>query len=142
MLRNLGPAFPSASERKNWAVIAAVESACPDWEQAEEAEITRPEYERLLEAWSAFKGPVKNPDHFIVCVKLDDYTEERPLYAVAEYQKPDVKVYVDHEDDIDPDLCRIVKFAGKRQRPERVGPNEKCPCGSGRKYKKCCEFRG
>jgi preprotein translocase subunit SecA len=24
---------------------------------------------------------------------------------------------------------------------ERVGPNEPCPCGSGKKYKKCCGRR-
>lgn len=26
-----------------------------------------------------------------------------------------------------------------RVAPQRVGPNEKCPCGSGKKYKRCCE---
>ena len=24
----------------------------------------------------------------------------------------------------------------------KIGRNEKCPCGSGKKYKKCCEFLG
>lgn len=27
---------------------------------------------------------------------------------------------------------------GKRRRTVKVGPNDPCPCGSGRKYKKCC----
>ncbi|MGF6786983.1 hypothetical protein OKW27_001296 [Paraburkholderia sp. 35.1] len=27
---------------------------------------------------------------------------------------------------------------GKRERPKKVGRNDPCPCGSGRKYKKCC----
>lgn len=25
---------------------------------------------------------------------------------------------------------------------KRVGPNAKCPCGSGKKFKRCCEFKG
>lgn len=25
---------------------------------------------------------------------------------------------------------------------KRVGPNERCPCGSGKKYKKCCMNKG
>lgn len=28
-----------------------------------------------------------------------------------------------------------------RLRIKRVGRNEKCPCGSGKKYKKCCSLR-
>ena len=23
----------------------------------------------------------------------------------------------------------------------KIGPNEKCPCGSGKKYKKCCKYK-
>ena len=29
------------------------------------------------------------------------------------------------------------KIIGTR-RPPKVGRNERCPCGSGKKYKKCC----
>ena len=28
-----------------------------------------------------------------------------------------------------------------RLRIKQVGRNEKCPCGSGKKYKKCCQLR-
>lgn len=28
--------------------------------------------------------------------------------------------------------------AQMRRRPPRIGRNEPCPCGSGRKFKKCC----
>jgi uncharacterized protein YecA (UPF0149 family) len=27
------------------------------------------------------------------------------------------------------------------RRPPRVLPNEKCPCGSGKKFKRCCKYR-
>lgn len=30
------------------------------------------------------------------------------------------------------------QFDGEQQ----VGPNGRCPCGSGRKFKKCCQYRG
>ena len=25
---------------------------------------------------------------------------------------------------------------------KKIGPNEKCPCGSGKKFKKCCRGKG
>ena len=28
-----------------------------------------------------------------------------------------------------------------RKAPPSTGPNAKCPCGSGKKYKKCCEYK-
>lgn len=30
----------------------------------------------------------------------------------------------------------------QRRSPPRVGRNDPCPCGSGRKFKKCCLYRG
>ena len=29
-----------------------------------------------------------------------------------------------------------------QRRAEKVGPNDPCPCGSGKKYKKCCGAGG
>ena len=31
-----------------------------------------------------------------------------------------------------------VKKAPVRNKEKKVGPNDPCPCGSGKKYKKCC----
>jgi hypothetical protein len=31
-----------------------------------------------------------------------------------------------------------INFAPATSRPKKIGRNEKCPCGSGKKYKKCC----
>jgi uncharacterized protein YecA (UPF0149 family) len=28
-----------------------------------------------------------------------------------------------------------------RRETPKVGRNDPCPCGSGKKYKKCCEFK-
>jgi hypothetical protein len=39
----------------------------------------------------------------------------------------------------DPQLARVVAFA--RPGPAAVGRNDRCPCGSGRKYKVCCAAR-
>lgn len=30
------------------------------------------------------------------------------------------------------------KSIGRKYQEEKVGRNEPCPCGSGRRYKKCC----
>ena len=32
----------------------------------------------------------------------------------------------------------IVKKQPVRKSEKKVGPNDPCPCGSGKKYKKCC----
>jgi hypothetical protein len=46
-----------------------------------------------------------------------------------------------------PDLAEFLKSARAMpgelsDRPSKVGRNEPCPCGSGKKYKKCCGKRG
>ncbi|MBI5536483.1 MAG: SEC-C domain-containing protein [Deltaproteobacteria bacterium] len=33
---------------------------------------------------------------------------------------------------------RILHAHYAKMAAPKVGPNEKCPCGSGKKYKKCC----
>lgn len=36
------------------------------------------------------------------------------------------------------ELSIIMRPAAQTERPQRVGRNDPCPCGSGKKYKKCC----
>jgi len=36
----------------------------------------------------------------------------------------------------------IVTAEQLRRRPPRVGRNDPCPCGSGKKFKKCCLGKG
>lgn len=37
-----------------------------------------------------------------------------------------------------PSLEKTRQYCIKKQLSRRVGRNEPCPCGSGKKYKKCC----
>ena len=37
---------------------------------------------------------------------------------------------------------RVVRTAAPKKNPPKTGPNEPCPCGSGKKYKKCCGAPG
>jgi len=43
-------------------------------------------------------------------------------------------------------LCREMVEPPTRSQmfrsPPRIGRNEKCPCGSGKKFKKCCMVKG
>lgn len=51
-----------------------------------------------------------------------------------------IKVIVGVEPDKPEDISgleRLNNFNVKRNNPE-VGRNDPCPCGSGKKYKKCC----
>jgi Mlc titration factor MtfA (ptsG expression regulator) len=42
------------------------------------------------------------------------------------------------------ELCRfygsdpVATFGTAPDRPDKIGRNDPCPCGSGKKYKKCC----
>jgi len=36
------------------------------------------------------------------------------------------------------ELYRIQKLSTTVVKPEKIYPNDPCPCGSGKKYKKCC----
>jgi len=35
-------------------------------------------------------------------------------------------------------MDRVVKSAAAMVKKHKAGPNDKCPCSSGKKYKKCC----
>lgn len=69
------------------------------------------------------------------------YTPEEQERMMALLQEPIIKVNRDY-------LGRLVKRmipmtvppTGKQmaRRPPKVGRNEPCPCGSGKKFKKCC----
>jgi SWIM/SEC-C metal-binding protein len=72
-------------------------------------------------------------------------TEER-AYEVLDYcTERGIQVLVGLESDEDEDLTDIARALGaplptpaQRRAPEKVSRNDPCPCGSGRKYKKCC----
>ena len=36
------------------------------------------------------------------------------------------------------DLIREARTMGTVKKPKKIYPNDPCPCGSGKKYKKCC----
>lgn len=52
-------------------------------------------------------------------------------------------VYTESEESLGPEPGQVVEaIAPIRNRAPRVGRNDPCPCGSGRKYKKCCAKAG
>ena len=40
------------------------------------------------------------------------------------------------------ELYREQKSSTTVVKPDKIYPNDPCPCGSGRKYKKCCGKKG
>jgi uncharacterized protein len=80
---------------------------------------------------------------FPVFVLADELTEqERATYTPAAWRK----LVLDSEAGIDATLARLRDYwaivrtppATVRHEGPRVGRNDPCPCGSGRKYKQCC----
>jgi hypothetical protein len=65
--------------------------------------------------WKAVVDDPKHPDH----AKVRTAEHDDPTFRPAFPKQP----------------------PARREAP-KVGPNERCPCGSGKKYKKCCALKG
>jgi SWIM/SEC-C metal-binding protein len=69
-------------------------------------------------------------------------TEERALEILAFCQDRRIQALVEIAPDEPEDITDVERALIKRK-PIVVGPkigrNEPCPCGSGKKFKKCCE---
>jgi len=63
--------------------------------------------------------------------------EELTLLAEAHGIQVIVGVEPDQPEDIS-DLTRILDPPTPRRLAVKVGRNDPCPCGSGKKYKRCC----
>ena len=121
--------FPRPQYRKLLDELAALQSG---WDmhfdkrsidQAYAGKFSAPEWER-------FKNPLQfyEPDAItkrqLRWQDEDEREKQRILSGVADYPNTLYDPYYDHEPYI---------------RPEpKIGRNDPCPCGSGKKYKKCC----
>ena len=63
--------------------------------------------------------------------KGDDKLEDR--YQKQQERKKSEKAIISEDDAPIPDVP-----VEKAKKDQAVGRNDPCPCGSGRKYKKCC----
>ena len=61
-------------------------------------------------------------DSLITSNNLDDVTEDSEVTLGIDYEK----------------LYKKEKTSRTLVKPPKVGRNDPCPCGSGKKYKKCC----
>lgn len=128
-------AIPSQKDRDALELQAILSSYRPSWKQCKKEEMLRPEFHLLRAAWRAFTGPVRNLEHFAVCVEID---KGEAFYAYAEFKKGTLECDIRPEEEIDPKLLAIVEFVGQREGVVKMRPNGPCSCGSGKKAKKCC----
>lgn len=77
---------------------------------------------------------IKNPLHYILCTQCDN----PDWYAVAEYNHGSWCFAVMPEEEIPEDLLPVVERAPIHRGASTVSPNAPCPCGSGKKKKRCC----
>lgn len=68
-------------------------------------------------------------------------TEERAMELLDLCHEHEIQVIIgvepDKQEDIS-DVKRILRPPVPVKAPPRTGANDYCPCGSGKKYKKCC----
>ncbi|WCN39326.1 SEC-C metal-binding domain-containing protein [Aneurinibacillus uraniidurans] len=80
-------------------------------------------------------------------MELDKLGTKAEAPAVQEKtEQPAARKQVDmlpaRSTDAVPDAERNAKKAAKRKKEGKLGRNDACPCGSGDKYKNCCEKKG
>jgi uncharacterized membrane protein len=112
----------------------------PDWVD-EQIEIGKddvladlPEWNHLVEDVNLeMRAWFENREHG------DEWDEDEDWYEEDEWDDDD------EEDEWDADRLRLPALNGNNfapgepyRAPEKVGRNDLCPCGSGKKYKKCC----
>lgn len=74
-------------------------------------------------------GTDKNP----ISIRVNNKAHALAIYAMCEDKDWTVMIEVNENEPEDlKDLHHRLKM--------KTGPNDSCPCGSGKKYKKCCAF--
>jgi SWIM/SEC-C metal-binding protein len=68
------------------------------------------------------------------------HTDEKARYVAEKCSENGWHYIIGFEPDKPEDISDLEKLLNPRQvvRSEKIGRNDPCPCGSGRKYKKCC----
>ncbi|MCX6285244.1 MAG: DUF1186 domain-containing protein [Bacteroidetes bacterium] len=109
-----------------------------------------PEISRLYDeklAWPGVAGPL---EHVIKDIQKSlDVSKKRKIQTIFEKYHEIITTWAsytgelddddDAQDDSMPDNCLRYPSSLKPLKPTvKVGRNDPCPCGSGRKYKKCC----
>lgn len=93
--------------------------------------------EREIDALPAmFKGKLKDPEvkkRFIDIAKRmeQDGVDFKSIRQMKKWMK-------EHEEDLRQEGANIPKVETVVHEGPRIGRNDPCPCGSGKKYKKCC----
>jgi len=60
------------------------------------------------------------------------------VYAQKQSSQGNINNSMQRESSIKPDSSTILTQKPQKVKIGKVGRNEPCPCGSGKKYKKCC----
>jgi SWIM/SEC-C metal-binding protein len=92
--------------------------------------------ERLFAVKKTAKlGTEKNPA--VVRVQTEEKMKEAATLFEENNWKYTIELEPDQPEDI-ADLERLLNPIKPTTAEKKVGRNEPCPCGSGKKYKKCC----
>ena len=131
------PAVKKAPAKKVAAKKPAVKKAVAKKPVAKKAVVKKPAAKKVAAKPAAKKvvakkvvvAPVEHApkiqENSFINLKIAKVKHEDPLTHISDHGQ-------EHEEVEHPPLLPIVKEEPK------VGRNEPCPCGSGRKYKKCC----
>jgi len=120
------------------AIDLGIKTALPLIERAYENRLTDESFRTLAEARS--KLSLKMPD---AIAAVQPRTDPK-FYETADKVKLHIKNWQESENNPPPDNdqllgeARLARLKQNQPKAAKIGRNEPCPCGSGKKYKKCC----
>lgn len=71
-----------------------------------------------------------------ICLKIDSFSENEVTFMA--YYKEDNNIFVMKERSLFVIENENIKYDSGEMLESKIERNESCPCGSGKKYKKCC----
>ena len=122
IIKNLKPDIQKVASTDLWVYTFWTSWASPDYLSEEDFEREKELFENSINKKQALSEEVPEIDEF-----EDEWAEDEDLVQIEEISRDDI-----------PKIINPTPFVGTVVNTEKTGRNEPCPCGSGKKYKKCC----
>jgi uncharacterized protein YecA (UPF0149 family) len=122
------------------SMAKVLEMATMCWNAPEFARTGEPKpLAAMLQAIEDSSGPVQRGLRTMLESRVSGKYQQLPLLLRSDVEERENGELLVHAFAVstDTDTPTAARSTGPR-----IGPNERCPCGSGRKYKRCCRTRG
>jgi len=122
IVKKLKPDIQKVASTDLWVYTFWTSWTPPSYLTENEFEKEKDIFENSINKTSPLSEEIPEIDEF-----EDEWEEDEPLVQIEEISRDDI-----------PEIINPNPFVGTVVNTEKTGRNEPCPCGSGKKFKKCC----